>query len=297
MTVPVLTRIPVARVVASPDQNREEFDPVALGELAASIGELGLLQPIVVRREDGLLGGERYVLVAGERRLRACRDVLGHEDIAAIVTDEPLDELAAFRTLAENMIRANPGPLEEAKGLAQVASKFGLEPCELAAKVGKSPKWVADRLSLLLLADDVAHWVQAGTFPIGRAVLIAKLDVNRQRLAVQAHERGLGPDAFRALAARLADEQSADAMFDPDAFLVVDEYVAEALQAVVKPPTTVREEMVGMTEIAQLLEVKPATVAQWRQRGIFPDPDRILSGAPLWWESTVLEFAERTGRI
>lgn len=296
-TPTTLTRILVGDVSASPDQNRETFDPVELQSLADSIGELGLLQPITVRRECDL-AGERYILVAGERRLRACK-LLGWGDIPAIVSDEPLDETAALRTLAENMVRVDPGPLEEARGLAQARERYGLEGNDLARRLGKNPRWVRDRLALLALADDVAHWVQVGTLPIGRAVLISDLDVNRQRLAVQAHERGLGIDAYRALVARLHDEQSADAMFDTDSFLAVEEYVMDAERAVESPvsPETVREAPLGRSEIASLLGVKLSTVAQWKSRDLLPAPDLEVSGSPLWWRQTVIEWATETGRL
>lgn len=298
MSAATLTVIPTADVVASPDQNRTVFDPVKLRELADSIAEAGLRQPIQVRREVDL-SGERYVLVAGERRLRACRDLLGWETVEAIVTDEEHGLSAALGTLAENMIRENPDPIDEARGLRSTCDRYGLEPAELAAKLGKSGRWVRDRLALLELADDVAHFVQSGGLPIGRAVLMAALDVNRQRLALQAHERGLGIDAFRALVARLADEQSVDAMFDTDSFLRVEEYVAEAeslAEAKESPVIQVRESPLGVTEIAQLLEVQRKTVETWRHRRIFPEPDLTVSGTPLWWETTVLEWAEQTGR-
>ncbi len=286
MSAPTLTTIPVAAIDASPDQNREVFDPTELAELAESIRELGLLQPITVRPSD-----DRYVLVAGERRFRAC-GLLGWSEIPAIVLES--DDDMALRTLAENMVRVDPGPLEEARGLAAV----GLEPAELARRLGKSPRWVRDRLALLALADDVAHFVQSGGLPIGRAVLLSVLDVNRQRLALQAHEHGIGIDAFRALVGKLADDQAAESMFDVDSFLRVDEYVIEA-EATVEEATRaelVREQPLGIAEIAELLDVQPKTVHMWRRRGLFPQPELRCGGSPAWWEGTVQGFARKTGR-
>lgn len=298
MGVSTLQLIPTAEILASPDQNRTVFDPVKLGELAESIRESGLLQPIKVRRETSLTGSS-FVLVAGERRLRAVRDILGWSHVEAVVTDEARGLGSALGTLAENMVRDNPGPLEEARGLADTCHEFGLEPADLARRLGKSPRWVRDRLALLELADDVAHYVQSGVLPIGRGVLMAQLDANRQRLALQAHERGMAPDAFRALVGRLADEQAAETMFDPDAFLELEEYIVDAETAaaeVESPDVLIRETPLGIPEIAQLLEVKRATVDRWRARAIFPDPAMVVAGTPLWWRDDVLEWAKATGR-
>lgn len=291
-----LERVPVSLVEPSPDQNREVFDPVKLRELADSIAESGLLAPISVRRERDL-AGERYVLIAGERRLRAVRDLLGWDEVRALVTEEPASEDAAILTLAENMMREDPGPLEEARGLARHVERYGATPAELGRKLGKPPRWIAGRLALLELAEDVAHYVATGQLPIGRGVLMSALDTNRQRLALKAHETGMGPDAFRALVARLADEQAADSMFDTDSFLRVDEYVIDAEESAAAPaPEVVREMPLGMAEVAELLEVKRGTVAQWRTRGVFPEPELTVGGSPAWWETTVLGWAETTGR-
>jgi ParB/RepB/Spo0J family partition protein len=287
-----LTAVAVAAIDASPDQNREVFDAGELAELAESILELGLLQPITVRP-----AGDRYVLVAGERRLRAVR-LLGLDVIDAIVRVDDDDAGAALRTLAENMVRVDPGPLEEARGLAHTAQSHGIGASELAAKLGKSTRWVRDRLALLELADDVAHFVQSGGLGIGRAVLMAALESNRQRLALQAHEHGIGIDAFRALVGKLADDQAAESMFDTADFLRVDEYVVEAEAAVEEAARAelVREQPLGIAEIAELLDVHPRTVHMWRRRGLFPESELRCGGSPCWWKGTVQGFARETGR-
>jgi ParB family chromosome partitioning protein len=295
----VLERIPCAAILASPDQNRTVFDPVKLAELAGSIAETGLRQPILVRRESDLTG-DRFVLVAGERRLRACRDILGLEEIDAIVEDSPRDLRAALGTLAENMIREDPDPIDEARGLAGTAAEFGLELADLARRLGKNPRWVAGRVALLQLAPDVAAFVQSKNLPIERGVLMSRLDANRQRLALAAHQSHIRTDAFRELVARLADEQAADTMFDTDSFLRLEEYVAEAEAIVAEeesPVVIVREVPVGIAEIAQLLEVKLQTVNTWRHRGILPEPAFQLSGSPAWWKEDIEEWARATGRL
>jgi ParB family chromosome partitioning protein len=298
-----LVDVPCADIAASPDQNRETFDPVELQELADSIAESGLWQPLSVRLSvsDGLAGmdGPPYVLVAGERRLRACRDLLGWETVPCLVDSGDRDPLEyAIGTMAENMMRVDPAPMSEARGLQHVRELGGLEPADLARRLGKSPRWVRDRLALLELSDRAADLVERGTLPLWHAVLISALDANRQWLAIQAHERGLGRDAFRALVARLADEQAADAMFSADDFLVVDTYVleAEAEAEDAKRAEVVREVPLGIAEIAELVGVRPATVNQWRTRGVLPLEDFRAGGAPLWWETTITAWADETGR-
>lgn len=298
MSAPTLERVPIAAVVPSPDQNREQFDPDELAELAGSIEELGLLSPIVVRLEREL-AGDRYVLVGGERRLRACRDLLEWETIPAIVSEEPASSDSALRTLAENMNRADPTPLEEARGLAAVRDQYELEPAELARKLHKPARWIAGRLALLELAPDVAHFLETGNLPLKRAIPMARLDANRQRLALQAHERGISPDGFSELVARLEAEQAADSMFDTDTFLAVETYVLEAEEQAAEleePAQLVRERPLGMSDVAELLEVKRGTVAQWRTRGQFLEPELVVGGSPAWWESSVRRWAAESGR-
>lgn len=291
-----LTLIPVRDIAPSPDQNRTDFDPERLAELAASIASGGLDTPITVRVIDGA-----YVLVAGERRLRACRDLLDWATIPALVRDDMSDADAAIGTLRENMVRADPSPLEEAQGLAHALESCSLTAAELAVKLGKRPAWVRDRLALLALAPDVAHWIATKSLPINRGVLMAALDVNRQRLALQAHERGISPDAFRVLVARLADDQASESMFDTESFLSVEEYVVDAERSLESEPevpvTAVREDPLGPQEIAELLGVQRATVDQWAARGRLCEPDMRVSGRPLWWKTTIEDWARATGRL
>jgi ParB/RepB/Spo0J family partition protein len=288
-----LRAVPTGLIDASPDQNRATFDTAELDQLAASIRELGLLQPVKVRARAG-----RYILVAGERRLRAVRDVLGRETIDAVVADSN-DGDAALATLAENVIRVDPSPLEEAAGYRAVIDGHGFTPGDVAGRVGVPAERVKRRLSLLTLSDEVRHYLASGQLPVGRAERMAGLDPNRQHLALASHHQGIGTDAFRALCARLADEQSAEAMFDPDTFLrseTVDVYVADA-QAAAEAANVTHAEPVGVAEVAAMLNVKTATVHTWQHRGATPTPDFHISGNPAWWRPTIETWARTTGRL
>ncbi len=286
-----LTDIDVSRVDASPDQNRETFDAGELEQLAASIAELGLLQPVKVRAR-----GDRYVLVAGERRLRAVR-TLGWETIPAVVNGAG-DADAALGTLAENLVRSDPSPLEEAAGYRKVIDTYRLTPAEVARRVGVPESRVRRRLGLLELGPEVRHYLASSQLPVGRAELMVGLDVNRQHLALAAHNEGIGLEAFRKLVGRLADEQRADAMFDPDAFMAHEVVAAfEHEVTAEREATIVREAPLGIGEIAALLKVKPGTVDQWRYRKVLPEPDLTVSGVPMWWAPTIESWARATGRM
>lgn len=300
MTSTTLVRVPTVSVVASPDQNRTEFDPVKLRELADAIASAGLLAPIKVREVVGL-DGTTYVLVAGERRLRACRDLLGWSEIDALVSSDPDDLRAALGTLMENMMRDNPPPLDEARGLRDTADKFGLTPSELAQSLGYRPAFVRDRLALLNLADDVAHYVDRKQLSIERAVLMSSLDPNRQRLALQAHQTEMNIASFRKLIERLKLEQASDSMFDTDSFLRVEEYVLEAEAAAMPEPVETaeirRERVLGVAEIAELLGVKAGTVHQWKKRDLLPPADMTVGGVAAYYEGSIVEWARCTGRL
>jgi len=135
--------IPISQVKASPDNPRKHFDQAALDELAASIQEIGLLEPLIV-----IANGEGYDLVAGERRLRAMHQLgLAH---APCLIRELTPEQAAIARLVENLQREQLDPLEEAHGYQQLVA-LGLAQREVAEKVGRSQAHVSKRLSLLKL--------------------------------------------------------------------------------------------------------------------------------------------------
>lgn len=137
--IPRITEIPVAEIKPNPDQPRKYFDDVSLQELANSIAEKGLLQPIVVR----LISDNNYMVVAGERRFRAYT-MLGKETIPAIVSEGNIDELA----LIENMQREDLKPIELAEALARLIETYGYTH-EVAAKMlGKARNTITELLSL-----------------------------------------------------------------------------------------------------------------------------------------------------
>jgi len=176
-----VAQIPVDRIRPNPRQPRQAIEPEALRELAASIGEHGLLQPIVVSRVAGET--DVYELVVGERRLQASR-LAGLERVPALireVTPEQSLELA----LVENIQRADLSPLEEAAAYRQLIDEFGLTQEQVAQRVGRARTTVANTLRLLGLCDDARSALAAGTITEGHArALLALPDPVEQAQAL-----------------------------------------------------------------------------------------------------------------
>ena len=152
------------------EQARKHFDDAALSELADSIAQHGVLQPLLVRPIFG--GG--YQLIAGERRWRASR-IAGLTQVPAIIK-ELSDEEAAVISLIENLQREDLNPVEEALGFASLISDFSLTQEEAAKKVGKSRPAVANALRLLKLPGKVLDYVRENKLSAGHARAIAAID-------------------------------------------------------------------------------------------------------------------------
>ena len=162
-------------VLPNSRQPRQVFDTDALAELVHSIREVGLLQPIVVRRRPAAKKKEpHYELVAGERRWRACQEV-GMDRIPAIVRDAADDEMLRD-ALLENLHRAQLNPLEEAAAYQQLLADFGGTQEELAQRLGRSRPQVANTLRLLKLPPAVQRRVAAGVISAGHARALLSLD-------------------------------------------------------------------------------------------------------------------------
>jgi len=164
-------------VKPNPRQPRLEFDPQALNDLASSIKEQGVLQPIMVRPVSGASHG--YELVAGERRLRASK-LAGLDEIPAIVR-EVTDEQSLALALIENLQRENLNALEEAKGFDQLLNSFSLSQEALAQRVGKSRSAVANSLRLLQLPGPIQESLFSDAISAGHArALLAVSDAAAQ---------------------------------------------------------------------------------------------------------------------
>lgn len=153
----------------NPEQPRRKFDAQALAELAASIRQVGVLQPILVTEIEG-----RYRIIAGERRWRAAR-LAELEEIPAIV--RPLDEIERMEAaLIENIQREDLNPLEEAQGLARLVKEFNYTHEQAAQAVGRSRSAASNLLRLLNLAEPVQTMLMAGDLDMGHARALLALD-------------------------------------------------------------------------------------------------------------------------
>jgi ParB family chromosome partitioning protein len=161
--------IAIGAITPNPRQPRQNLDEDALEELAASIREVGLLQPVVVRK---LMPG-RFELVMGERRWRACQRA-GLEHVPAIVRGTPDDELLR-EALMENLHREQLNPLDEAAAYQQLLDDFSATHDELARKVGRSRPHISNTIRLLQLPPAVQRRVAAGVLSAGHARALLSL--------------------------------------------------------------------------------------------------------------------------
>jgi ParB family transcriptional regulator, chromosome partitioning protein len=197
-----LEEVAIGAITPNPRQPRQSFDEDALEELAASIQEVGLLQPVVVRR---VMPG-RYELIMGERRWRACQRA-GLEHIPAIVRGTTDDDLLR-EALMENLHREQLNPLEEAAAYQQLLDDFGATHDELAHKVGRSRPHISNTIRLLHLPPAVQRRVAAGVLSAGHArALLALDDPDAQdRLAHRIVAEGLSVRAVEEIVAMGGDQ-------------------------------------------------------------------------------------------
>ncbi|MGW4162536.1 ParB/RepB/Spo0J family partition protein [Streptomyces sp. NPDC004788] len=196
--------LPLDSITPNPRQPREVFDEDALAELITSIKEVGLLQPVVVRQ----IGPERYELIMGERRWRACREA-GLERIPAIVRATE-DEKLLLDALLENLHRAQLNPLEEAAAYDQLLKDFNCTHDQLADRIGRSRPQVSNTLRLLRLSPPVQRRVAAGVLSAGhaRALLSVEDPEAQDKLAYRIVAEGLSVRAVEEIVTLMGSEPS-----------------------------------------------------------------------------------------
>ena len=167
--------LPIYKVEPNPDQPRKDFDPEELENLAESIREHGLIQPLTVRE----MPTGYYQIIAGERRWRAAR--LARLSEVPVVIIEADDRKAMELALVENLQRQDLNPVEEALGYKSLMEDYGLTQEEAAARVGKSRPAVANALRLLGLNPEVLELVRSGSLTAGHARAIASLKSEKKQ--------------------------------------------------------------------------------------------------------------------
>ena len=207
--------VPIEKVEPREDQPRQSFDPDALQELAASIAQYGLIQPITVRR----LASGYYQIIAGERRWRASR-LAGLSEVPVRVLEAD-DRRTAELALVENLQREDLNPIEEARGFRSLMHDYGLTQEETARSVGRSRPAVANSLRLLSLSAPVMELVEKGELSAGhaRALIPVENEARQLEAAREVIRKGLSVRKTERMAAKLcrpeaerAETPAADAL-------------------------------------------------------------------------------------
>lgn len=229
--------LPVASITPNPRQPRQVFEEEAMAELVHSVTEIGLLQPIVVRRT----GESAYELIMGERRWRAVQEA-GLETIPAIVRQTD-DEAMLRDALLENLHRSQLNPLEEAAAYRQLLDDFGCTHDELAGRIGRSRPQISNTLRLLNLSPAVQRRVAAGVISAGhaRTLLGVTEPAAQDRLAGRVVSEGISVRGLEELVAvgelgEDADEQPTVRPARPSApgLKEIDERLSDRLETRVK---------------------------------------------------------------
>lgn len=199
--------LPVAAITPNAKQPRQVFDEEAMAELVHSITEIGLLQPVVVRKIDGDTdGADAYELIMGERRWRATQ-MAGLDTIPAIVRQTGDDDMLRD-ALLENLHRSQLNPLEEAAAYQQLLDDFGCTHDELAQRIGRSRPQISNTLRLMRLSPAVQRRVAAGVLSAGhaRALLGVEQADAQDRLAARVVAEGISVRALEEIIAVGAGE-------------------------------------------------------------------------------------------
>jgi len=167
-------QIPLELIEPNPYQPRQHFDEEKLQELAQSIAELGLLEPVLVRRT-----GQTYQLIAGERRVRAAR-IAGLSEVPALVKD--FGDLEVMQVaLIENLQREDLNPIEEAEGYQRLIEEFGFTQSQAAQAVGRKRSSIANALRLLNLEESEKQMVREGQLSVGHAKVLLGVANKKKR--------------------------------------------------------------------------------------------------------------------
>lgn len=208
-----IIQIKITDIRSNPYQPRKIFDEEALNELASSIKEHGIVQPIIVKKSI-----KGYELVAGERRTKAAK-IAGLETVPAIVKDFDDEEMMEI-ALIENIQRENLNPIEEAMAYDSILRSSNITQDELAKKFGKSRSYITNSLGLLRLPDDTKKYVEDNKLSMSHARALSKLEDNNQinRLANKIVTEGLNVRAIENITRDIHEQEEKKAIQSDDNF-------------------------------------------------------------------------------
>lgn len=251
-----IQQVPVESIQPNPFQPRQEFDPEKLAELATSIKEHGIIQPLVARQE-----GDKYTLVSGERRWRAARQA-GLSKVPVVIRQLGNEQLMML-ALIENLQRENLNPIEEAEAFQRLIDEFSLTQEELAQTLGKSRPSIANSLRLLALPEEIRQGVSRETISAGHARALLALNGYSQQMAVYQEivKRGLSVRATENMVRALLSPKknsSQPKLVDPQ-LLAVEESLISRLgtQVRITPKAKggrIEIEYYGSEDLERLLE-------------------------------------------
>jgi ParB family chromosome partitioning protein len=205
-----MSTIEIEKIIPNPTQPRTQFDDEALGELADSIRQLGVIQPITVKKQ-----GDKYIIISGERRWRASQ-LVGLKELPAYVRDVDDENLHAM-ALVENIQRQDLNAIEIALGMQRLIDECNLTQEEMAEKVGKKRSTVSNYMRLLTLPSEVQLALKEGLITMGHAKAIAGIDPERQLWALKRCIK-------KALSVRQAEELARKAAMQPEAKELDEEF-------------------------------------------------------------------------
>ena len=208
-----IVQIKITDIRSNPYQPRKIFDEEALNELASSIKEHGIVQPIIVKKSI-----KGYELVAGERRTKAAK-IAGLETVPAIVKDFDDEEMMEI-ALIENIQRENLNPIEEAMAYDSILRSSNITQDELAKKFGKSRSYITNSLGLLRLPDDTKKYVEDNKLSMSHARALSKLEDNNQinRLANKIVTEGLNVRAIENITRDIHEQEEKQNLQNDDNF-------------------------------------------------------------------------------
>lgn len=208
-----IVQIKITDIRSNPYQPRKIFDEEALNELASSIKEHGIVQPIIVKKSI-----KGYELVAGERRTKAAK-IAGLETVPAIVEDFDDEEMMEI-ALIENIQRENLNPIEEAMAYDSILRSSNITQEELAKKFGKSRSYITNSLGLLRLPDDTKKYVEDNKLSMSHARALSKLEDNNQinRLANKIVTEGLNVRAIENITRDIHEQEEKQNLQNDDNF-------------------------------------------------------------------------------
>ena len=194
--------LPISQVESYASQPRKNFDPNALADLADSIREHGIIQPLTVRK----VSSTEYELVAGERRLRAAV-LAGLRKVPCIVRNFD-DRQNAIVAIIENMQREDLNPIEEAKGLRSMTEKYGFTQEQVSASLGRSRTYIANSIRLLKLPEEIQEYVSSGQMSAahGRTIINISDRARQKEVAEKIIRNDLSVRATERLAEKVKDE-------------------------------------------------------------------------------------------